>query len=41
MGGCEGMYRLPPYSTMPRGWPEWGWKGEWLGKGAEGKKEDA
>ncbi|KAA6406692.1 MAG: class 3 [Lasallia pustulata] len=22
---CEGRYTLPPYSTMPKGWPEEGW----------------
>lgn len=22
---CEGRYILPPYSTMPKGWPEEGW----------------
>lgn len=25
---CEGMYILPPYSTLPVGWPEVGWDGE-------------
>lgn len=23
---CEGRYTLPPYSTMPEGWPEKGWE---------------
>lgn len=22
---CDGRYTLPPYSTMPQGWPEKGW----------------
>ncbi len=24
-GACEGRYTLPPFSTMPKGWPEKGW----------------
>ena len=24
-GTCEGRYVLPPYSTLPVGWPEKGW----------------
>ncbi|KAK2763215.1 hypothetical protein FQN54_009851 [Arachnomyces sp. PD_36] len=27
-GDCEGRYTLPPYSTMPQGWPEKGWDGK-------------
>ncbi|KAF4980756.1 hypothetical protein FZEAL_3311 [Fusarium zealandicum] len=25
---CEGQYILPPFSTLPKGWPRLGWKGE-------------
>lgn len=25
---CEGRYILPPYSTLPLGWPYKGWEGE-------------
>ncbi|KAF1814680.1 hypothetical protein P152DRAFT_393442 [Eremomyces bilateralis CBS 781.70] len=25
---CEGRYTLPPFSTIPEGWPEIGWNGE-------------
>ncbi|MCJ1413878.1 hypothetical protein MMC32_000203 [Xylographa parallela] len=28
VGACEGRYTLPPYSTMPEGWPGVGWRGE-------------
>ncbi|KAF3009881.1 hypothetical protein E8E13_010762 [Curvularia kusanoi] len=27
-GECEGRYILPPYATLPNGWPFVGWKGE-------------
>ncbi|KAF2181981.1 hypothetical protein K469DRAFT_587523 [Zopfia rhizophila CBS 207.26] len=27
-GSCSGRYTLPPYSTLPNGWPFVGWKGE-------------
>ncbi|CEJ82107.1 hypothetical protein VHEMI02195 [[Torrubiella] hemipterigena] len=27
-GDCEGQYRLPPYATLPPGWPKFGWSGE-------------
>lgn len=26
---CRGRYDLPPYSSLPEGWPEVGWEGEW------------
>ncbi|KAF5244570.1 hypothetical protein FANTH_7649 [Fusarium anthophilum] len=32
---CEGQYTLPPFSTLPKGWPQLGWKGEnrgWKGQ---------
>lgn len=25
---CEGRYELPPYSTLPEGWPHIGWNGQ-------------
>lgn len=25
---CDGQYILPPFSTLPKGWPHLGWKGE-------------
>ncbi|KAM5362677.1 hypothetical protein ACJZ2D_012422 [Fusarium nematophilum] len=25
---CESQYILPPFSTLPKGWPRLGWKGE-------------
>lgn len=25
---CEGQYTLPPYATLPDGWPRIGWQGE-------------
>lgn len=25
---CEGRYQLPPFSTLPEGWPYVGWQGE-------------
>jgi hypothetical protein len=25
---CKGMYTLPPFSTIPKGWPKIGWSGE-------------
>lgn len=25
---CNGQYALPPYSTLPKGWPRIGWKNE-------------
>lgn len=25
---CEGRYVLPPYSSLPVGWPVYGWEGE-------------
>lgn len=27
-GSCIGRYSLPPYSTLPRGWPYIGWHGQ-------------
>ncbi|KAF2686670.1 hypothetical protein K458DRAFT_298200 [Lentithecium fluviatile CBS 122367] len=27
-GSCDGRYILPPYSSLPKGWPFIGWKGE-------------
>ncbi|KAI0149139.1 hypothetical protein BJ166DRAFT_57333 [Pestalotiopsis sp. NC0098] len=27
-GSCDGRYTLPPYSTLPAGWPRIGWNGE-------------
>ncbi|KAH6625440.1 hypothetical protein C7974DRAFT_201313 [Boeremia exigua] len=27
-GSCEGRYILPPFSSLPQGWPLVGWKGE-------------
>jgi hypothetical protein len=27
-GSCEGRYILPPFATLPGGWPFVGWKGE-------------
>lgn len=27
-GVCDGVYTLPPYSTLPAGWPRLGWDGE-------------
>ena len=27
-GSCEGRYILPPFSSLPQGWPSVGWKGE-------------
>ncbi|EEA22338.1 hypothetical protein TMatcc_008222 [Talaromyces marneffei ATCC 18224] len=27
-GECDGQYHLPPYSTLPQGWPRVGWNGE-------------
>ncbi|KAF2456483.1 hypothetical protein BDY21DRAFT_287988 [Lineolata rhizophorae] len=32
---CEGRYQLPPYSTLPQGWPEKGWNGEETNRSAE------
>ncbi|KAJ4141646.1 hypothetical protein NW768_000862 [Fusarium equiseti] len=32
---CESQYTLPPFSTLPKGWPQIGWKGEnrgWQGQ---------
>lgn len=32
---CDGQYVLPPFSTLPKGWPRLGWKGEdrhWTGQ---------
>jgi len=32
---CQGQYLLPPFSTLPEGWPKRGWKGEdrgWTGE---------
>ncbi|CAM1505157.1 Fc.00g107940.m01.CDS01 [Cosmosporella sp. VM-42] len=26
--GCDNQYLLPPYATLPKGWPQLGWKGE-------------
>ena len=25
---CSGQYTLPPYSTLPQGWPKIGWDNE-------------
>ncbi|KAJ4376281.1 hypothetical protein N0V83_001564 [Neocucurbitaria cava] len=27
-GSCNGRYTLPPYSSLPKGWPYIGWQGE-------------
>ncbi|KAF4764258.1 hypothetical protein N7455_003677 [Penicillium solitum] len=27
-GGCDDRYSLPPFSSLPKGWPEIGWKGQ-------------
>jgi hypothetical protein len=27
-GSCEGRYTLPPYSSLPKGWPYVGWEGK-------------
>ncbi|KAF1836289.1 hypothetical protein BDW02DRAFT_494066 [Decorospora gaudefroyi] len=27
-GSCAGRYSLPPYATLPQGWPYIGWEGE-------------
>ncbi|KAH7385903.1 hypothetical protein BKA66DRAFT_415620 [Pyrenochaeta sp. MPI-SDFR-AT-0127] len=27
-GSCEGRYALPPYSSLPKGWPYVGWESE-------------
>jgi len=27
-GTCEGRYVLPPFSSLPKGWPYIGWKGQ-------------
>ncbi|KAK2799981.1 hypothetical protein FQN51_006410 [Onygenales sp. PD_10] len=27
-GTCEGRYYMPPYSNLPKGWPEIGWDGK-------------
>jgi hypothetical protein len=27
-GGCDDRYALPPYSSLPKGWPHIGWKGQ-------------
>ncbi|CAI7571653.1 unnamed protein product [Penicillium viridicatum] len=27
-GGCDNRYSLPPFSSLPKGWPEIGWKGQ-------------
>ncbi|CAG8248306.1 unnamed protein product [Penicillium olsonii] len=27
-GGCDDRYALPPYSSLPKGWPKIGWKGQ-------------
>ncbi|KAI7325044.1 hypothetical protein KC315_g8095 [Hortaea werneckii] len=28
-GVCMSQYTLPKYSSLPHGWPEYGWDGEW------------
>ncbi|KAH0365600.1 hypothetical protein KCU65_g5971, partial [Aureobasidium melanogenum] len=28
-GKCQEQYTLPPYSTLPQGWPWYGWDGQW------------
>ncbi|KAH0155825.1 hypothetical protein KCU67_g8551, partial [Aureobasidium melanogenum] len=28
-GKCHEQYTLPPYSTLPQGWPWYGWDGQW------------
>jgi len=25
---CDGQYTLPPYASLPNGWPMLGWNGE-------------
>ncbi|KAJ5837138.1 Lipase class 3 [Penicillium robsamsonii] len=27
-GGCDDRYSLPPFSSLPKGWPKIGWKGQ-------------
>ncbi|KAJ6131741.1 hypothetical protein N7471_006956 [Penicillium samsonianum] len=27
-GGCDDRYSLPPFSSLPKGWPDIGWKGQ-------------
>ncbi|KAJ5146541.1 Lipase class 3 [Penicillium bovifimosum] len=27
-GGCDDRYALPPFSSLPKGWPNVGWKGQ-------------
>ena len=27
-GGCDDRYSLPPFSSLPKGWPNIGWKGQ-------------
>ncbi|OJD11075.1 hypothetical protein AJ78_08075 [Emergomyces pasteurianus Ep9510] len=27
-GSCDGRYTMPPYSTLPKGWPDIGWDGK-------------
>jgi hypothetical protein len=27
-GSCKGRYTLPPYSSLPNGWPYVGWDGK-------------
>ncbi|OAX83515.1 hypothetical protein ACJ72_02130 [Emergomyces africanus] len=27
-GYCDGRYTMPPYSTLPKGWPDIGWDGK-------------
>lgn len=27
--GCKSQYTLPPYSILPKGWPDYGWDGKW------------
>lgn len=28
-GVCRGQYALPPFSTLPDGWPDYDWDGNW------------
>ncbi|PPJ49813.1 hypothetical protein CBER1_03328 [Cercospora berteroae] len=28
-GQCKGVFTMPAYSTLPTGWPDYGWEKEW------------
>ncbi|KAG5291498.1 DUF3431 superfamily domain-containing protein [Histoplasma ohiense] len=28
IGTCEGRYTMPPFASLPRGWPDFGWDGK-------------